>query len=105
MKREVVLIAGARPNFMKIAPIAAAMRADGRLAPEIVHTEQHYDRVMSELFVSYMSEPTQLPPHILARHRSGQETLARVGADYIAGMTDRFALEDYRKLVDPFAKY
>lgn len=78
------------------------------------HMYRHYrvmrmavkaQRVMSELFVSYMSEPTQLPPHILARHRSGQETLARVVADYIAGMTDRFALEDYRKLVDPFAKY
>lgn len=78
------------------------------------HMYRHYrvmrmavkaQRVMSELFASYMSEPTQLPPHILARHRSGQETLARVVADYIAGMTDRFALEDYRKLVDPFAKY
>jgi dGTPase len=61
-------------------------------------------RVMSELFVSYMGEPTQLPPHILARHSDGQESLARVIADYIAGMTDRFALEEYRKLVDPFAK-
>ena len=57
MKREVVLIAGARPNFMKIAPIAAAMRADGRLAPEIVHTEQHYDRVMSELFFEQLGIP------------------------------------------------
>jgi dGTPase len=61
-------------------------------------------RVMAELFESYMSEPTQLPPHILAPHRSGKETLARVVADYIAGMTDRFALEDYRKQVDPLAK-
>jgi dGTPase len=78
------------------------------------HMYRHYrvmrmavkaQRVMAELFASYMGEPTQLPPHILARYRSGQETLARVVADYIAGMTDRFALEDYRKLVDPFAKY
>ncbi|HJQ97091.1 MAG TPA: UDP-N-acetylglucosamine 2-epimerase (non-hydrolyzing) [Candidatus Polarisedimenticolaceae bacterium] len=57
MSREVILIAGARPNFMKIAPIAAAMRADGRLAPEIVHTEQHYDRVMSELFFEQLGIP------------------------------------------------
>ena len=30
--------------------------------------------------------------------------MARVVADYIAGMTDRFALEEYRKLFDPFEK-
>ena len=67
------------------------------------HMYRHYrvmrmavkaQRVMAELFASYMSEPTQLPPHILARHRNGQETLARVVADYIAGMTDRFAWKD-----------
>ena len=31
------LVAGARPNFMKIAPIVRALRADGRLAWKIVH--------------------------------------------------------------------
>jgi dGTPase len=78
------------------------------------HMYRHYrvmrmtvkaQRVMSELFATYMGVPTQLPPHIAARHYERQEPLARVVADYIAGMTDRFALEDYSKLVDPFAKY
>jgi dGTPase len=59
--------------------------------------------VMTSLFEAYMAEPTQLPPHILERQRAG-ESIARVVADYIAGMTDRFALEEYRKLFDPFAK-
>jgi dGTPase len=59
-------------------------------------------RVMRELFEAYMSEPKQLPPHILDRHRAGLD-LARVIADYIAGMTDRFALEEHRKLFDPGA--
>lgn len=59
--------------------------------------------VMSDLFRAYMAEPSQLPPHILER-RYGGESLARVVADYIAGMTDRFALDEYRKLFDPFAK-
>ena len=44
------LIAGARPNFMKIAPIVRALQADGRLAWKIVHTGQHYDRDMNEVF-------------------------------------------------------
>ncbi|HVM97328.1 MAG TPA: deoxyguanosinetriphosphate triphosphohydrolase [Candidatus Acidoferrales bacterium] len=57
-------------------------------------------RVMADLFQAYMSEPNQLPPHIHARTRGG-ETLARVICDYIAGMTDRFALEEHRKLFDP----
>ncbi len=60
--------------------------------------------VMTELFNSYMSEPRQLPPHILARHGAGGEPLPRVIADYIAGMTDRYALEEHRKLFDPFEK-
>jgi dGTPase len=60
-------------------------------------------RVMTELFDAYMSEPRQLPPHVLDRQRRG-DSLARVGADYIAGMTDRFALEEHRKLFDPFER-
>jgi len=60
-------------------------------------------RVMTELFEAYMSEPKQLPPHVLDRQRQG-ESLPRIIADYIAGMTDRFALGEHRKLFDPFEK-
>jgi dGTPase len=56
-------------------------------------------RVLADLFHAYMSEPAQLPPHIVQRTQG--ETLARVVADYIAGMTDRFALDEHRKLFDP----
>ena len=56
-------------------------------------------RVLARLFETYMAEPRQIPEHILARGQ--QEPLARVIADYIAGMTDRFALDEYRKLFDP----
>jgi dGTPase len=56
-------------------------------------------RVLARLFETYLAEPRQIPEHVLAR--SDQEPLARVIADYIAGMTDRFALDEYRKLFDP----
>jgi dGTPase len=46
-----------------------------------------------------MAEPRQIPEHVLTRGRD--ESLPRVIADYIAGMTDRFALDEYRKLFDP----
>ena len=48
-----------------------------------------------------MAEPRQIPEHVLARGERDGETLPRVIADYIAGMTDRFALDEYRKLFDP----
>jgi UDP-N-acetylglucosamine 2-epimerase (non-hydrolysing) len=51
------LVAGARPNFMKIAPIVRALQADGRLAWKIVHTGQHYDRDMNEVFFEELGIP------------------------------------------------
>jgi UDP-N-acetylglucosamine 2-epimerase (non-hydrolysing) len=48
---KVLLIAGARPNFMKVAPIFAEMkRRAGKFDPKIVHTGQHYHAAMSEAF-------------------------------------------------------
>ena len=58
-------------------------------------------RVVEQLFRAYMKEPAQMPPHVLARIERDGEPQARVVADYIAGMTDRFALQEHRKLFDP----
>jgi len=58
-------------------------------------------RVLASLFEAYLAEPRQMPPHVLARIESDGDSVARVVADYIAGMTDRFALDEYRKLFDP----
>ncbi|UGQ47056.1 non-hydrolyzing UDP-N-acetylglucosamine 2-epimerase [Massilia endophytica] len=51
------LVAGARPNFMKIAPIVRALHAHGRLDFRIVHTGQHYDREMNEVFFEELGIP------------------------------------------------
>jgi UDP-N-acetylglucosamine 2-epimerase (non-hydrolysing) len=55
------LIAGARPNFMKIAPIIGALQAaksrGGRLAYRLVHTGQHYDRALSGTFFEELGIP------------------------------------------------
>jgi dGTPase len=58
-------------------------------------------RVIEQLFQAYMKEPAQMPPRVLARIERDGEPRARVVADYIAGMTDRFALQEHRKLFDP----
>ncbi len=56
--KTIALVAGARPNFMKIAPIVRALRSSGRgLAFEIVHTGQHYDREMNDVFFEELGIP------------------------------------------------
>ena len=53
---KLTLIAGARPNFMKLAPLVAALQAAGN-RPRIVHTGQHYDEKMSETFFRELNIP------------------------------------------------
>jgi dGTPase len=59
-------------------------------------------RILRDLFRSYTSEPLQLPPRFQARIE--KDGLHRVVCDYIAGMTDRFALDEHRKLFDPLVR-
>ncbi|CAN5480004.1 UDP-N-acetylglucosamine 2-epimerase (non-hydrolyzing) [soil metagenome] len=55
---KVLLIAGARPNFMKVAPIFAEMnRRPAEFLPMIVHTGQHYDAAMSDSFFDDLGMP------------------------------------------------
>ncbi len=53
---KVLLVAGARPNFMKVAPLHDAFRARGAAAP-VCHTGQHYDERMSRLFFEELGLP------------------------------------------------
>jgi len=61
MTKRIDLIAGARPNFMKIAPIVKALRAaeakGGHLRYRLIHTGQHYDRAMSGDFFEQLGIP------------------------------------------------
>lgn len=51
-KKKIFIVGGARPNFMKIAPIVRALDASQRFETSIVHTGQHYDHNMSGSFFS-----------------------------------------------------
>lgn len=56
--QKILLIAGARPNFMKVAPIYAEMRRrSSEFVPMIVHTGQHYDAAMSDAFFEDLGMP------------------------------------------------
>jgi UDP-N-acetylglucosamine 2-epimerase (non-hydrolysing) len=55
---KVINVVGARPNFMKVAPIVEAMkRREREFAPLIVHTGQHYDSMMSDAFFRDLELP------------------------------------------------
>jgi UDP-N-acetylglucosamine 2-epimerase (non-hydrolysing) len=55
---KVLNVVGARPNFMKVAPIVEAMkRREAEFAPLIVHTGQHYDAQMSDAFFRDLGLP------------------------------------------------
>jgi dGTPase len=95
-----------------LAGFSEEMRANDRALKQFLfrHMYRHYKvnrmaskarRVVRELFALFLAEPDCLPPdcQTLCAGRGSHE-IARVVADYIAGMTDRFALDEYRRLFD-----
>jgi dGTPase len=60
-------------------------------------------RVVRELFQLFLAEPECLPSEWRALARGVGPETARIIADYLAGMTDRFALDEHRRLFDTYA--
>lgn len=55
--KKLILVAGARPNFMKIAPLMHALKEHKTIQPILVHTGQHYDVKMSGQFFTELNIP------------------------------------------------
>ena len=68
----------------------------------VVRMQTKAERIISELFSAYRNEPQMLPRHI--QETIEERGLERTICDYIAGMTDRFAVEEYNKLFEPMTK-
>jgi dGTPase len=71
--------------------------------PKVRDVMDEAGATLTGLFEAYMKDPTRLPPEhqtLFARAESaqGKSAAARVVADYVAGMTDRFAYLEYSKL-------
>lgn len=74
-------------------------------APDVVEMRKTVTKVVVELFPLFMEEPELLPKQWrkdVAEAR-GEVALARIVADYVAGMTDRFALQEHERLMGPIA--
>ena len=60
------------------------------------------ERFLTMLFQSYLENPSLLPESCQERFaRHGRE---RVICDYLAGMTDRYALDEYKRLFEPYER-
>jgi dGTPase len=68
----------------------------------VIRMAEKARRIIHDLVRVYVDSPRQMPPSFAARMAT--EGIPRVVCDYIAGMTDRFALEEHRKLFDPHAR-
>ncbi|MDQ3247848.1 MAG: deoxyguanosinetriphosphate triphosphohydrolase [Chloroflexota bacterium] len=67
----------------------------------VVRMAAKAERLLRDLFNAYVLQPLQLPPETQRRAQTEPEGLYRVVCDYIAGMTDRYAIQEHKRLYDP----
>lgn len=84
----------------KIKPLKAFLYAKMYHHYRVVRMQQKAENFLSQLFNAYQAEPRMLPTQTQQRFKT--TPTERVIADYIAGMTDRYALDEYEKLFDPY---
>jgi dGTPase len=70
--------------------------------PRVVRMQVKSERVITDLFNAFRAEPSILPRQFQAQ--VDEFGLERTICDYIAGMTDRYAIEEHQKLFDPLIK-
>ncbi len=66
-KQLVVHVVGARPNYMKVAPVYAALEQRGNVEQRLVHTGQHYDALLKDVFFAELPLPR---PHVQLEART-----------------------------------
>ena len=92
------------PMWRDLKKIRSFLFARMYRADSVMEKRAEVTRVVEDLFPLYLAEPTLLPRHWAASISAaeGDETaLARLVCDYIAGMTDRFALQEHARLIGP----
>ena len=71
----VVHVVGARPNYMKVAPVYAALEARGDVEQRLVHTGQHYDALLKDVFFAELPLPR---PHVQLGARTMETAFAEL---------------------------
>lgn len=100
-------VRGAERSLVRLSPevreanrvLKAFLRERLYRHPRIERMRDEARRILRALYAGYLGNPRLLPAD--TRKRAGEEGLERTIADYVAGMTDRYAHEEYRRLADP----
>jgi UDP-N-acetylglucosamine 2-epimerase (non-hydrolysing) len=71
----VVHVVGARPNYMKVAPVYAELERRGNVEQRLVHTGQHYDALMKDVFFAELPLPK---PHVQLDAHTTQSAVAEL---------------------------
>lgn len=96
-------IVGYAPNFApKIQQLKKFLYQNMYRHPRLMRMQFKAEHFITDLFQTYTKEPNVLPKETQAR--LAEAPLQRVVTDYIAGMTDRYALQEWQKLFDPFER-
>jgi dGTPase len=78
-------------------------------SPQVLHMAANARTVITDLFNAYMQDTSLLPPPQQQRIAEGDEDgnggTARIVCDYIAGMTDRFALKEHQRITGKVINY
>jgi dGTPase len=109
--RGVMSLAGLRAQPANLAGYSASMEAENNELKQFLyrHFYRHYrvvrmavkaERTLAHLFEAYVAQPQQLAPPLLARAEAHPEGLHRIVCDYVAGMTDRYAVQEHKRLFD-----
>jgi dGTPase len=108
---SVEAVRGCPERLVQFSPAMHDLRAPLK---RLLHAQlyQHYrvrrmankaKRILRELFAVYLEQPEQLPNTTRSRIRGGEDP-HRVVCDYLAGMTDRYCLEEHQKLFNPVVR-
>jgi len=96
------LIAFSREGQRHSRDVSQFLRESMYRHPQVVRMALKGERILRELWAAYLEEPRLLPSHVT--QQAGDERPERAIADYLAGMTDRFAMDEHRKIYDPHAR-
>ena len=110
-------IAAVRAQKKPLIAFSPALRAEATVLKQFLHEQlyRHHrvyrmtvkaQQVLTELFEAFLDKPRLMPPEhfdlaVLADKAGGKPGRARIVADFIAGMTDRYALDEHERLFDP----
>jgi dGTPase len=94
------IIRFSKPLFQELKVIRSFLFTRMYRAPSVMAERARVTEVIDHLFPLFLGDPALLPAewHSDVAAAKGETALARIVADYVAGMTDRFALQEYQRL-------